>query len=75
MAEARFQRRLAAILAAEVGAYSRLMGADENGTRVRLRSVHSDLIDPRMAADGGSSAASLRNTLNRNWLLGSDSLE
>ena len=32
MAEARVQRRLAAILAADVAGYSRLMGADEEGT-------------------------------------------
>ncbi len=53
MAEKRVQRRLAAILAADVVGYSRLTEADEEGTRVRLRSLHADLIDPRIAADGG----------------------
>ncbi len=53
MAEERVQRRLAAILAADVVGYSRLMEADEVGTRARLRSLHSELIDPRIAADGG----------------------
>ena len=53
MAEERAQRRLAAILAADVVGYSRLMEADEEGTRARLRSLHSELIDPRIAADGG----------------------
>ncbi len=53
MAEERVQRRLAAILAADVVGYSRLMEADEEGTRVRLRSLQSELIDPRIAADGG----------------------
>ncbi len=53
MAEKRVQRRLAAILAADVVGYSRAMEADEEGTRVRLRSLHADLIDPRIAADGG----------------------
>ena len=53
MAEERVQRRLAAILAADVVGYSRLMEADEEGTRARLRSLHSELIDPRIAADGG----------------------
>ncbi len=53
MAEERVQRRLAAILAADVVGYSRAMEADEEGTRVRLRSLHADLIDPRIAADGG----------------------
>ena len=53
MAEERVQRRLAAILAADVVGYSRLIEADEEGTRARLRHVHSELIDPRIAADGG----------------------
>ena len=53
MAEQRVQRRLAAILAADVVAYSRLMEADEEGTRARLRSLHDERIDPRIAADNG----------------------
>ena len=53
MAEARVQRRLAAIMAADVVGYARLMVADEEGTRARLRSLRSELIDPRIAADGG----------------------
>ena len=53
MAEERVQRRLAAILAADVVGYSRLMEADEEGTRARLRNVQSELIDPRIASDGG----------------------
>ena len=53
MAEERVQRRLAAILVADVVGYSRLMEADEEGTRARLRSLHSELVDPRIAADGG----------------------
>ena len=53
MAEERAQRRLAAILAADVVGYSRLMEADEVGTRARLRALQSDLIEPRIAADGG----------------------
>ena len=53
MAEESAERRLAAILAADVVGYSRLMEADEEGTRARLRSLHSELIDPRIAADGG----------------------
>jgi TolB-like protein/class 3 adenylate cyclase len=53
MAEERVRRRLAAILAADVVGYSRLMGEDEVGTRARMRSLHSELIDPRIAADGG----------------------
>ncbi len=53
MAEQRVQRRLTAILAADVVGYGRLIEADEAGTRARLRSLHSELIDPRIAADGG----------------------
>jgi hypothetical protein len=47
MAEARLERRLAAILAADVAGYSRLMGADEEGTLARLKSHRRDLIDPK----------------------------
>ena len=53
MAEKRVQRRLAAILVADVVGYSRLIEADEEGTRVHLRSLQSELIDPQIAADGG----------------------
>ncbi len=53
MAAERVQRRLAAILVADVVGYSRLIEIDEEGTRTRLRSLHSELIDPRIAADGG----------------------
>ena len=53
MAEERVQRRLAAILAADVVGYSRLMEADEEGTRARLKSLYSELVDPRIAANGG----------------------
>jgi adenylate cyclase len=53
MAEGRVQRRLAAIMAADVVGYSRLMEADEQLTRARLRVLHHELIDPRIAADGG----------------------
>ena len=53
MAEERVQRRLAAILAADVVAYSRLIEQDEEGTRARLKVLHTELINPRIAADGG----------------------
>ena len=53
MTEERVQRRLAAILVADVVGYSRLMEQDEEGTRARLRSLHAEVIDPRIAADGG----------------------
>jgi TolB-like protein/class 3 adenylate cyclase/predicted Zn-dependent protease len=46
-------RRLAAILAADVAGYSRLIGADEQGTLTRLKAIRSELIDPQIAADHG----------------------
>ena len=46
-------RRLAAILAADVAAYSRLMGADEEGTLERLKALRRELIDPKIAEHGG----------------------
>jgi TolB-like protein/class 3 adenylate cyclase len=46
MSEDRTERRLAAILAADVAGYSRLIGADDEGTVRRLNSVRADLIDP-----------------------------
>jgi hypothetical protein len=39
-------RRLAAILAADVAGYSRLMGADEEGTLARLKALRRGLVDP-----------------------------
>lgn len=53
MAEERVQRRLVAILAADVVGYSRLTETDEEGTRARLRVLHLEMINPRIAADGG----------------------
>ena len=47
------QRRLAAILAADVAGYSRLMGADEEGTLARLKALRADLIDPTIAGHHG----------------------
>jgi adenylate cyclase len=46
-------RRLAAILAADVAGYSRLMGADEEGTLNRLRSIRADVIDPKITEHRG----------------------
>ncbi len=46
-------RRLAAILAADVAGYSRLMGADEEGTLERLKAHRRDLIDPKIAEHHG----------------------
>src|SRR5512135_327854 len=47
------QRKLAAILAADVVGFSRLAGADEDRILARLRSLRSDLIDPTIAVHNG----------------------
>src|SRR5262245_63558334 len=47
------ERRLAAIFAADVAAYSRLIGADEEGTLERLRAHRRELIDPKIAEHQG----------------------
>ena len=49
MAEARVERRLAAILAADVSGYSRLMGIDEEGTLAALKTYRREIIDPKIA--------------------------
>jgi adenylate cyclase len=49
----RVERRLAAILAADVAGYSRLMGADEEGALARLKAVRKSLVDPAIAAHRG----------------------
>src|SRR6516225_3499858 len=47
------QRRLAAILAADVAGYSRLMGADEEGTLDRLKTLYRELVDPKLEEHRG----------------------
>jgi adenylate cyclase len=53
MAEQRVVRRLAAILAADVAGYSRLMGVDEEGTLAALKARRRELIDPKIAEHQG----------------------
>src|SRR5215510_9559610 len=53
MAEERTQRRLAAILAADVVGYSRLMEQDEAGTFDRLRAHRKELFEPEIAKHRG----------------------
>ena len=53
MAEKRVERRLAAILAADVAGYSRLMGRDEEGTLAALKSLRHSVIDPKIAESRG----------------------
>ena len=42
------ERRLAAILAADVAGYSRLMGADEEGTHEQLKAHLGELVEPKI---------------------------
>ena len=53
MAEERVERRLAAILCADVAGYSRLMGADEEATHAALKAHRRELIDPLIATHQG----------------------
>jgi len=53
MGTERVERRLSAVLAADVVGYSRLVGIDEEGTLARLRSLRLDVIDPAIAATRG----------------------
>ena len=47
------QRRLAAIVSADVAGYSRLMGRDESGTLAALKSLRQEIVDPAIASHGG----------------------
>ncbi len=53
MAHQHVTRRLAAILAADVVGYSRLMGEDEVGTLATLRAHREELIEPKIAEHEG----------------------
>ena len=53
MPTGRVERRLAAILAADVAGYSRLMEADEEGTLALLKTHRRELVDPKIAEFGG----------------------
>jgi adenylate cyclase len=50
---ARVERRLAAVLAADVAGYSRLMGADEVGTLEALKAIRREIVDPAIAEHKG----------------------
>ena len=47
------QRRLAAIVSADVAGYSRLMGRDESGTLAALKALRQEVLDPAIAGHGG----------------------
>src|SRR5262245_21673035 len=53
VAGGRVERRLAAVLAADVAGYSRLMGADEVGTLAALKSIRREIVDPAIAEHKG----------------------
>jgi class 3 adenylate cyclase len=53
LATERVERKLAAILAADVAGYSRLMGADEEGTHERLKTLLRQLVDPKIKEHRG----------------------
>ena len=53
MPEPALERRLAAILAADVVGYSRLMAADESATHARLKAARSELLEPAVRQHGG----------------------
>ncbi len=53
MAEERVQRRLAAILAADVVGYSRLMSEDEAGTLAQLKAHRKELLEPKITEHDG----------------------
>lgn len=53
MAEERAQRRLAAILAADVVGYSRMMREDETGILAQPKTLRKELLDPKIAENGG----------------------
>jgi hypothetical protein len=64
MTTATATRRLAAIFAADVVGYSRLMGADEEGTHERLKAHRRELVDPKISEH---SAASSRRPATGCW--------
>jgi class 3 adenylate cyclase len=58
-------RRLTAILAADVVGYSRLMGADEEGTHARLKAHLSELVEPKIGEHRGHRKEHRRRLLGR----------
>jgi class 3 adenylate cyclase len=69
---AREQRKLAAILAADVVGYSRLMGRDESGTLARLRKSRSEHLEPVLAKYGGrlvKLTGDGADAMGREWVL------
>jgi adenylate cyclase len=65
MVEARIERRLAPILAADVAGYSRLMGADKLGTLEALKALRRDIVAPRHCQPEGPDRED-----DRRWYVG-----
>lgn len=63
MAEGDVTRRLTTIVAADIAGYTRLMGADDEGTLAALRAHRSELIDPKIAEHGGRIANTAGDSL------------
>jgi class 3 adenylate cyclase len=61
------ERRLAAIFAADVAGYSRLIGVDEEGTLERLRAHRRELIDPKIAEHQGRGSSSASESISATW--------
>src|ERR1700729_2079171 len=53
VSQERVERRLAAVLAADVAGYSRLMGINEEGTLARLKAIRKAIVDPVIASHRG----------------------
>jgi len=61
------ERRLAAIMAADVVGYSRLMGADGVGTLNKLKAHRRELVDPAIAAASSKLPATACSSSSRVW--------
>jgi adenylate cyclase len=48
LTDKRVERRLAAVLAADIAGYNRLMGADEEGTLGKLKALRKAIVDPKI---------------------------
>ena len=53
LTDKRVERRLAAVMAADVAGYSRLMGADEEGTLGNLKALRRTVVDPKIVEHRG----------------------
>lgn len=68
MTEQAVERRLVAILAADIAGYSRLVGLDEEGTLARVKALRRELIDPEIAEHLGGHLDTRSSPLaDRDW--------